>query len=74
MCSSSSASSSGISGSISTGLDTLSSERQYLVITSEKQTKVFDIANQCCVNNVQLSEMDFAVKSETITMKGNVEI
>ncbi|KAH8420037.1 hypothetical protein KR009_005206 [Drosophila setifemur] len=67
--SSSSASSSGISGSVSTGLETLT-DRQYIVIASEKQTKVFDVANQCCINRIQLSEMDFAVKAETITMKG----
>ncbi|XP_023179227.1 syntaxin-binding protein 5 isoform X2 [Drosophila hydei] len=66
--SSSSASSSGISGSVSTGLETLT-DRQYIVIASEKQTKVFDVANQCCINRIQLSEMDFAVKAETITMK-----
>uniref|UniRef100_A0A1I8MY95 Syntaxin-binding protein 5-like n=1 Tax=Musca domestica TaxID=7370 RepID=A0A1I8MY95_MUSDO len=65
---SSSASSSGISGSVSTGLDTIA-DRQYIVIASEKQTKVFDIANQCCVNRIQFSEMDFAVKAKTITMK-----
>ncbi|EDX01486.2 uncharacterized protein Dyak_GE17022 [Drosophila yakuba] len=44
-------------------------DRQYIVIASEKQTKVFDVANQCCINRIQLSEMDFAVKAETITMK-----
>lgn len=66
---STSASSSGISGSVSTGLDTIA-DRQYIVIASEKQTKVFDIANQCCVNRIQLSEMEFAVKVKTITMKG----
>ncbi|XP_059224252.1 syntaxin-binding protein 5 isoform X6 [Stomoxys calcitrans] len=65
---STSASSSGISGSVSTGLDTIA-DRQYIVIASEKQTKVFDIANQCCINRIQLSEMDFAVKAKTITMK-----
>ncbi|XP_017137103.1 syntaxin-binding protein 5 isoform X4 [Drosophila miranda] len=66
--SSASTSSSGIIGSISTGLETLT-DRQYIVIASEKQTKVFDVANQCCINRIQLSEMDFAVKAETITMK-----
>lgn len=66
---STSASSSGISGSVSTGLDTIA-DRQYVIIASEKQTKVYDIANQCCINRIQLSEMDFAVKAETITMKG----
>ncbi|XP_061388624.1 syntaxin-binding protein 5-like, partial [Musca vetustissima] len=65
---STSASSSGISGSVSTGLDTIA-DRQYIVIASEKQTKVFDIANQCCVNRINFSEMDFAVKAKTITMK-----
>ncbi|XP_073834958.1 syntaxin-binding protein tomosyn isoform X1 [Musca autumnalis] len=65
---STSASSSGISGSVSTGLDTIA-DRQYIVIASEKQTKVFDIANQCCANRIQFSEMDFAVKAKTITMK-----
>ncbi|KAM7350051.1 syntaxin-binding protein tomosyn isoform 2-T4 [Cochliomyia hominivorax] len=66
---STSASSSGISGSVSTGLDTIA-DRQYVIIASEKQTKVYDIANQCCINRIQLSEMDYAVKAETITMKG----
>ncbi|XP_064539781.1 syntaxin-binding protein 5 isoform X3 [Drosophila montana] len=66
--SSSASSSGGISGSVSTGLETLT-DRQYIVIASEKQTKVFDVANQCCINRIQLSEMDFAVKAETITMK-----
>uniref|UniRef100_A0A0A1XE70 Syntaxin-binding protein 5 n=1 Tax=Zeugodacus cucurbitae TaxID=28588 RepID=A0A0A1XE70_ZEUCU len=66
--SSSNASSSGISGSLSTGLDSLT-DRQYIVITSEKQTKVFDIANQSCIYRINLSEMDFAVKAETISMK-----
>ncbi|XP_050330128.1 syntaxin-binding protein 5 isoform X3 [Bactrocera neohumeralis] len=66
--SSGNASSSGISGSLSTGLDSLT-DRQYIVITSEKQTKVFDIANQSCIYRINLSEMDFAVKAETISMK-----
>ncbi|KAL9878916.1 syntaxin-binding protein 5 isoform X2 [Glossina fuscipes] len=66
---SSSASSSGISGSVSTGLDTIA-DRQFVVVASDKQTKVFDIVNQCCVNRIHLSEMDFAVKAETISMKG----
>ncbi|KAI8116093.1 Syntaxin-binding protein 5 [Lucilia cuprina] len=66
---STSASSSGISGSVSTGLDTIA-DRQYVIIASEKQTKVYDIANQCCINRIQLSEMDYAVKAATITMKG----
>ncbi|XP_004529410.1 syntaxin-binding protein 5 isoform X2 [Ceratitis capitata] len=64
----STASTSGISGSLSTGLDSLT-DRQYIVITSEKQTKVFDIANQSCIYRNNLSEMDFAVKAETISMK-----
>lgn len=68
---STSASSSGISGSVSTGLDTIA-DRQYVIIASEKQTKVYDIANQCCINRIQLSEMDYAVKAETITMKGTL--
>ncbi|XP_049310560.1 syntaxin-binding protein 5 isoform X3 [Bactrocera dorsalis] len=66
--SSGNASSSGISGSLSTGLDSFT-DRQYIVITSEKQTKVFDIANQSCIYRINLSEMDFAVKAETISMK-----
>ncbi|XP_065362681.1 syntaxin-binding protein 5 isoform X2 [Calliphora vicina] len=66
---STSASSSGISGSVSTGLDNIA-DRQYVIIASEKQTKVYDIANQCCINRIQLSEMDYAVKAATITMKG----
>ncbi|XP_067638468.1 syntaxin-binding protein 5 isoform X8 [Eurosta solidaginis] len=66
--SSNNASSSGISGSLSTGLDSLT-DRQYIVITSEKQTKVFDIANQSCIYHNNLSEMDFAVKAQAISMK-----
>ncbi|XP_037928751.1 syntaxin-binding protein 5-like, partial [Teleopsis dalmanni] len=64
----SSGSTTGISGSISTALDTFT-DRQYLVITSVKQTKVFDVMNQCCIYRIQLQEMGIAVKAETIAMK-----
>lgn len=55
---------------VTTSLDTIA-ERQLLVVASDKQTKIFDVFNQCCINRTNISEMDFAVKSETIAMEGN---
>jgi hypothetical protein len=48
------------------------SDRQFIVICSEKQARVVALPSQNCVYRQQITESDFLVKAEVISMKGNV--
>lgn len=45
-------------------------DRQFVTIVSEKQARVVALPSQNCVYKYQLSDADFVVKSEVISMKG----
>lgn len=45
-------------------------DRQFVVITSEKQARVVALPSQTCVYRQQLVDSEFVVKAETILLKG----
>lgn len=45
-------------------------DRQYVVIVSEKQARVVALPSQTCVYRQQLTDTDFVVKSEVISLRG----
>lgn len=47
-----------------------SCDRQFVTIVSEKQARVVALPSQNCVYKYQISDADFVVKSEVISMKG----
>lgn len=49
-------------------------DRQYVVITSEKQARVVALPSQTCIYRQQITDTDFVVKAETITFRGEVKI
>lgn len=46
------------------------SDRQFVVIASEKQARVLALPSQNCVYRQQLADTDFVVKAEAISFKG----
>ena len=55
--------------------DTLQSafgDRQFMVITSEKQCRIVALPSQNCVYRLQITETDFVVRAEIVSMKGKV--
>nr|XP_015840149.1 PREDICTED: syntaxin-binding protein 5 isoform X8 [Tribolium castaneum] len=48
------------------------SDRQYVVIVSEKQARVVALPSQTCVYRQQLTDADFVVKAEVISLKDSV--
>lgn len=46
------------------------SDRQFVVIASEKQARVVALPSQNCVYRQQLVDTDFVVKAEIVSMKG----
>lgn len=48
----------------------VSCDRQFVTIVSEKQARVVALPSQNCVYKYQISDADFVVKSEVISMKG----
>lgn len=48
----------------------VSCDRQFVTIVSEKQARVVALPSQTCVYKYQISDADFVVKSEVISMKG----
>lgn len=46
------------------------SDRQFIVITSEKQARVVALPSQNCVYRQQIVDTDFIVKAEIISIKG----
>lgn len=49
-------------------------DRQFMVITSEKQCRVVALPSQNCVYRLQITETDFVVKAEIISLKGKKKI
>lgn len=45
-------------------------DRQFMVITSEKQCRVVALPSQNCVYRIQITETDYVVKAEIISLKG----
>lgn len=58
------------SGSNNSG-DNLS-DRQFVVLASEKQARVVALPSQNCIYRTQLADTDFVVKAETISIKGSL--
>lgn len=48
-------------------------DRQFMVITSEKQARVVALPSQNCVYRLQITETDFVVRAEIVTMKGEIK-
>lgn len=46
------------------------SDRQFVVIASEKQARVVALPSQTCVYRQQLADSDFVVKADVISLKG----
>lgn len=46
------------------------SDRQFIVITSEKQARVIALPSQNCVYRQPIADSDYAVKAEVISLKG----
>ncbi|XP_045467451.1 syntaxin-binding protein 5 isoform X3 [Harmonia axyridis] len=47
-------------------------DRQFVIITSEKQARVVALPSQTCIYRQQITDGDFVVKAETITFKDSV--
>lgn len=45
-------------------------DRQFMVITSEKQCRIVALPSQNCVYRLQITETDFVVRAEIVCMKG----
>lgn len=48
------------------------SDRQFMVITSEKQCRIVALPSQNCVYRLQITETDFVVRAEIVSMKGSL--
>lgn len=49
-------------------------DRQFVVIASEKQARVVALPSQTCVYRQQITDADFVVKADVISMRGANEI
>ena len=47
-------------------------DRQFIVITSEKQARIVALPSQNCVYRLQITETDFIVRAEIVSMKGKL--
>ena len=47
-------------------------DRQFMVITSEKQCRIVALPSQNCVYRLQITETDFVVRAEIVSMKGTL--
>jgi hypothetical protein len=50
--------------------DSAFGDRQFMVITSEKQCRIVALPSQNCVSRLQITETDFVVRAEIVSMKG----
>lgn len=50
------------------------SDRQFIVIVSEKQARVVALPSQNCVYRQQITDTDFIVKAEIISMRGEFRV
>lgn len=48
-------------------------DRQFMVIASEKQCRIVALPSQNCVHRVQITETDFVVRAEIVSMKGKLD-
>lgn len=48
-------------------------DRQFIVITSEKQCRIVALPSQNCVYRLQITETDFIVRAEVVSMKGELK-
>lgn len=48
------------------------SDRQFIVITSEKQARVVALPSQNCVYRQQIADTDYVIKAEIISFKGEL--
>lgn len=46
------------------------SDRQFIVITSEKQARVIGLPSQHCAYRQPIADSDYAVKAEVVSLKG----
>lgn len=51
--------------------DSVFGDRQFMVITSEKQCRIVALPSQNCVYRLQITDTDFVVRAEIVSMKGN---
>ncbi|XP_055371132.1 syntaxin-binding protein 5 isoform X6 [Condylostylus longicornis] len=63
---------SGLATSTACGSDNSSGDRQFIVIASEKQARVVALPSQNCVYRLQITETDFVVKAEIVSMRESV--
>lgn len=47
-------------------------DRQFVVICSEKQARVVALPSQTCVYRQQITDSDFVVKAETVSIRDSV--
>lgn len=47
-------------------------DRQFMVITSEKQCRIVALPSQNCVHRLQITETEFVVRAEIVCMKGEL--
>lgn len=47
-------------------------DRQFMVITSEKQCRIVALPSQNCVYRLQITETDYVVRAEVVSMKGEL--
>lgn len=47
-------------------------DRQFVVICSEKQARVVALPSQTCVYRQQITDSDFVVKAETVSVRDSV--
>lgn len=45
-------------------------DRQFVVMASEKQARVVALPSQTCIYRQQIADADFTVKADVITIKG----
>lgn len=57
-------------GAAAAGTADTFSDRQFIVITSEKQARVIALPSQNCVYRQPIAESDYAVKAEVVSLKG----
>lgn len=60
-------------GSSSAGGADSFSDRQFMVVTSEKTARVIALPSQNCVYRQQITDTDYVVKAEIISLKGMIE-
>ena len=47
-------------------------DKQFVVVTSEKQVRVYTLPSHCCLYRNQVPDSDFIVKTEMMILTGNL--